>query len=439
MRLVVIGGVAAGLSAASRARRLDRSLDIVVLEKSDTVSWAACGLPYFVEGRVRAPGQLVVYTAEYFRRERNIEVRTGAEVTSISHPRREVALGGGERVRYDRLVVATGARPDRGGIGGADLPHVFTLHTLADGVRLREFLRERRPKRAVVAGAGYIGLEAVEALRAHGLAVTLLHGDEHVLGRQDAELTKAVHRHLERFRVEVRSGRPLRAIEPDRVLTTGGEAVPCELVVLAVGLKPNVTLAAEAGVELGRTGAIRVSEHMEANLYGVFAAGDCAETVHLVGGRPAWIPLGTTANKMGRVAGACATGARERFPGVVGTSIVRVCGLGVGMTGFSAAQARAEGFDPVAARIEARDRPGYFRGRPTTVELVADRRTRRLVGGLVLGEEGVAGRINVIATALHRRMPVEEFEQLDLAYAPPFAPVWDPLLVAAQQLGKLLD
>jgi NADPH-dependent 2,4-dienoyl-CoA reductase/sulfur reductase-like enzyme len=198
-------------------------------------------------------------------------------------------------------------------------------------------------------------------------------------------------------------------------------------------------MAAEAGIELGRTGAIRVGERMETNLPGVFAAGDCAEALHLVTGRPAWLPLGTTANKMGRVAGANAAGVRERFPGVAGTAIVRVCGLGIAMTGLSEREARQEGFDPASARIGARERPGYFGGRKTTVELVADRRTRRILGGLVVGEDGVAGRINVVASAVTSGMRIGDFEQLDLAYAPPFAPVWDPLLIAAQQLSKLID
>jgi NADPH-dependent 2,4-dienoyl-CoA reductase/sulfur reductase-like enzyme len=434
MRLVVIGGVAAGLSAAARARRVDRFLEIVVLEKGETISYAACGLPYYVEGRVDSWERLVVYTPEHFRKERNIEVRTGAAVTAISHPRREVTIAGGERLRYDRLVLATGARPDRTGIAGADLPHVFTLHTLSDGLRLKEYISRQRPRRAAVIGAGYIGLETVEALRANGLAVTLFHAEADVLGRQDPELTRIVRAQLERFRVEFRANTPVRMIEPDNVA-----GVPCDLVVLTTGLKPNVELAEEAGVEIGRTGAIRVTERMETNLTGVYAAGDCAEVVHLVTGRPVYIPLGTTANKMGRVAGACAAGARERFPGIVGTSIVRVCGLGIAMTGLSVAQAKNEGFDPVSARIEARDRARYyFPSSPTTVELVADRPRRRLLGGLVIGEHGVAGRVNVIAAALHARLRVDDFEQLDLAYAPPFAPVWDPVLIAAQQVVKLL-
>ena len=422
MRLLVIGGVAAGLSAAARARRLDSALEIVVLEKGETVSYGACGLPYFIEGRVRRAEQLIVYTPEYFRKERDITVRTGAEVVGIQHPRREVHLRSGERIHYDKLVIATGARPATFPAG----ENQFTLHTFDDAKKLKQYLTERRPQRATVIGSGYIGLEAADALRRNGLAVTLYDRNANILGRDDPVLTERVRRHLELFRIDLHMG---HAVEP---------AADDELVVLATGIKPNVELAADAGVDRGRTGAIRVDERMQTNLAGVFAAGDCAETTDLVTGCAAYVPLGTTANKMGRVAGANAAGARERFPGIVGTMIVNVCGLAIGHTGLSAAQARAAGFDPVSARIDSLHRPRYFHGKPITVELIADRRSGRLVGGCIIGEEGVAGRLNVIATALHQKVRVEDFETFDLCYAPPFAPVWDPLLIAAQQLTRIL-
>jgi len=433
MALVVIGGVAAGLSAAARARRLDPRLEITVLEQGPDVSYGACGLPYLVEGRVREARELMVHTPEYFRKERNIDVRTGARVSAIAHSRREAVLEDGGRVRYEHLVIATGARCDRAGIAGADQPHVFTLHTIRDAERIRAFLAARRPKRAVVIGAGYIGVEMADALRRNGLRVTVLERGPNVLLRDDAELTGAVRRQLERHGVELRCQAEVRTIEADRVA-----GIPCDMVVLAAGFKPNSDLAAEAGVEIGPSGAIRATDGMETNLRGVFAAGDCAEVTHLVTGRPVSFPLGTTANKTGRVAGANAAGGRERFPGVVGTSIVGIFGMAFATTGLSAQQARAEGFSPVAARIEALSRPAYYEGRKTTVELVADRHTRRLLGGCVIGEEGAAGRIDVIAAALHARMRVEDFEQLDLAYSPPFTPSWDPLLIAAQQLTKQL-
>jgi NADPH-dependent 2,4-dienoyl-CoA reductase/sulfur reductase-like enzyme len=433
MRLVVIGGVAAGLSAASRARRMDSGLDIVVLEKGDVVSYGACGLPYFVEGRVEDWRDLVVYTPDFFSRQRKIQVRTGAEVRVIEHSRRRVELSTGEKVPYDKLIIATGARQNTAGITGHDLPHVFSMNTPAAAVRLKQRLSSSKAGRAVIIGGGYIGLEAVEALRTHGWRLTLVDGGETLLHGNDGELTRRIATHLDRFRVDLRQGHRVKAITEDAV-----DGIPASLVVLAAGLKPNAELAAAAGLEMGPTGAIRVNERMETSLGGIYAAGDCAETTHLVSGRAVWTPLGTTANKMGRVAGACAAGARERFPGIVGTSIVRVCGLGVAATGLSTAQAARDGFTPVSVWIRGRDRANYFGGRPTEVQLVADRSTGRLLGGCILGEYGVEGRINVLATALQAGMKLDQFEQLDLAYAPPFAPVWDPLLIAAQQLRKQL-
>jgi len=435
MPLVVIGGQAAGLSAATRARRLAGTLEILVLERSEWLSFGACGLPYYLEGRVGALEELVVYSAEYFRRERNIAVRTGVEVTAIAPARREVVLAGGERIPYDCLVVATGARPEGTRLRGAGLPHVFTLHSPQDAVRLREFLEHRHPSRAVVIGAGYLGLEVAEALRTRGVSqVSILEATSDVLGRQDPELTRRLRAHLQPFRVALQTDTPIEALDPDPVA-----CAPAELVVLAAGFRPNAELAAEAGLELGAGGAIRVSDRTETSVAGVYAAGDCAEVLHLVTGRPVYLPLGTTANKTGRVAGANAAGERERFPGVAGTRILRCCGLGIAVTGLSETQARQEGFHPVAVWIEAPDKPRYFGGGPSAVGLVADRSSGRLLGATVLGQEGVAGRINVVAAALARQMRLDEFEHLDLAYSPPFAPLWDPLLIAAQQLAKLLD
>ncbi len=422
MRLVVIGGVAAGLSAAARARRLDAEMEIVVLEKGETISLGACGLPYFIEGQVQRLSQLVAYTPQQFSKERNIAVRTQAEVVTISHPRREVTLRNGEKLHYDKLVIATGARAPR-----SENPRVCALHTLHDAERLKSLLQSQRPKTAAVIGGGYIGIEAAEALRAQGVNVTIYQASSFLLGRADAALTDAVAKQLRKFRIR---------LEMNTTVTP--EVLKEDLIVLAAGVKPNTTLAQEAGIELGRSGAIRANDRMETNINGVYAAGDCAETTNLITGRATYVPLGTTANKMGRVAGANAAGARERFAGIVGTSILRACGLGVAMTGLCESDAKAEGFEPVSVLIHGRDKAGYFRSRPTTVSLVGDRRTRRVIGGFVLGDDGVAGRINVIATAITNKMKVDEFEMLDLAYTPPYAPVWDPVLIAAQQLVKAL-
>ncbi|MEZ5353086.1 MAG: FAD-dependent oxidoreductase [Bryobacteraceae bacterium] len=419
MGLLVIGASAAGLSAATNARRIDPSLPVTVLEKSEAVSLGLCGLPYFVEGRVPAWAHLLAKPRAYFDG-MGIRIRTCATVTAIQHARRRVTLAGGEEVAYEKLIYAAGA------IAAPGPADAFSLSTLDGAMRLRRRLEESRPGRAWIAGGGYIGLEAAEALRARGWSVAIHHAGSYLLDREDPWLTGRLVAQLERHRVTVRLGERL-------------EAVPAgDLLLWAGGLRPNCGLAVEAGVEIGRSGAIVVDEAMATNLPSLFAAGDCVETTHRVTGRPVWVPLGTTANKTGRVAGANAAGRRERFTGIAGTSIVRVCGLGAAATGLSEAQARREGFDAVSAVIDATDRAPYFRARPVSVQLVADRRSRRVLGGAVLGEYGVEGRVNVIATAVSARMDVEEFAGLDLAYAPPFAPVWDPLLVAARQLLKLL-
>lgn len=423
MRLVVVGGVAAGLSAASRARRMDKSLEIVVLEKGGRISYGACGLPYFIEGQVESVGQLTVMTPDVFERDRDIRIRLNAEVVAIQHSRREVVLAGGERMHYDQLVWGAGAVPQRW-----NDPRAFSFHTDADAERLQDFLQSGRRRTAAVVGGGYIGLELATALRARGLAVTVFEARSHLLHWEDVELTNALLKRLEECRIAVYFNRAVKSVEE-----TG-----CDLAIIATGLKPNVAVPAEAGVELGRTGAIRTDDRTQTNLHGLYAAGDCAESRHLVTGRPVWVPLGPLANKMGRVAGANAAGHRETFAGVVGTSIVRVGGLGVAMTGLSQEQAKREGFVPARVRIEALNKPRYFRGRPIAVELIADRNSHRLIGGSVAGDEDVAGRINVIATAVSAGMKADDFAVLDLAYAPPFATVMDPLLIAGQQLVKLL-
>ena len=351
---------------------------------------------------------------------------------AIRHARRQLMLRDGEAISYDRLVIATGSRAVRK-IAGAHLPNVFTLQTLGDAARLKQVLLTQRPRRAVVIGAGYLGLELAEALRTNGLEVVILEQSSHALCRADDKLREIVARQAERFRVEVRFNTPARQIEVDRV-----NDVPCDLVILTAGFEPNVQLAREAGIEIGRTGAIRVDDRMETSFGGVFAAGDCAETVNRITGKPMRVALATVANKMGRVAGACAAGMREQFPGTIGAALVRVFGMAVGTTGLSVLEARREGFEPAEATIESRERPAYFWGNDSTVQLVADRRSGRLIGGFVAGERGVKGHINVISTAITMRMRVQDFEHLDLAYTPPYATAWDPLLIAAQQLNKKL-
>jgi NADPH-dependent 2,4-dienoyl-CoA reductase/sulfur reductase-like enzyme len=434
MHLVVIGGVAAGMSAASRARRLRPDWNITVLERDSVVSYGACGLPFWIEGQVDRAQQLIVHTPEYFRDERNIQVRTGSSVQELLPARRRVRLQGGEEIVYDRLILATGARPVAPPIPGADLPHCLPLRTWDDAHRLQHFLHERRPRRAVVIGAGFVGLEMAEALLARGLHVTLIDQSAHFPIWRDEWMTARIRDALQAAGVDLRMGSGVQ-----RIHERGVDDLEADLVLLSAGVRPNAELADRAGIALGRSGAIAVNEYLETSLPGIYAAGDCAETFHRVLNAPAWIPLGTTANKMGRVAGANAVGLRERFPGVVGTSILRVCGRAVAVTGLSASAARGAGYQAVSAEISAPVRAGYFGKERVDVKLVADRRSGKLLGGAITGETGVDGRINVLATAVGAGLLVEEFQFTDLCYTPPYATVWDPLLIAAQQLTKQLS
>lgn len=442
-RLVVIGGVAAGMSAASRARRVSPQLEVVVLEKGEFVSYGTCGLAYLVSGVVPRAEDLIVYTPEVLRSQRGIDVRTGHEMTEIVPGKKQVEVRHGQEVfslKYDKLVVTTGGAPAET-LPGADRPCVFTCNSLAGALELRRFLEERRPRRGVVIGGGYIGLEVAEALRARQLAVTVLERSGTALEDSEAEIGAWVSERLAQHGVQVHLRAAVSSIEPGSqgsviVLYSTGREIPADVVVLATGLVPRAELAARAGIELGPSGAIRTDDRQLTNLPCVYAAGDCVETLHRVTGRPAYIPLGTTANKQGRVAGENAAGGNATFPGVVGTLVTKVFELEVAKTGLSVAAARAAGFAAEGVAVESRSRAKYLSGKPLRVTLTVDRESGRLLGGQLAGEEGAARRMDVVATALTARMTLADFVHLDLGYAPPFGPVYDPLLIAAWELLK---
>jgi len=444
-RIVVVGGVAAGMSAASQAKRRDASAEVVVLERGPHVSYGACGMPYNLLDPARAMDDLVVIPVERFRSERGIDVRVRQEALAIDAVRRvvaarDVAADRRYELPYDALVVATGAQATRPPLPGLDLPGVFVLRELTDGEAMKRFIGEASPKRAVIVGAGYIGMEMAEALRGRGMAVTVLEKVEQILPGFARPVVEAVQAVLERNEVRVETGVSVLGMERAdrglRVLTDRG-AHPADVVLVSVGVRPNVALARAAGVALGATGAIAVDDEMRTNVAGVFAAGDCAEARHLVTGLPAYVPLGTTANKQGKVAGANAAGAHERFGGIVGTAAFKAFELEVGRTGVGLAEAARAGLDAVVAPSSHRSRGhGYPGSKSITTVLVAERGSGRLLGAQMVGGEGVAGRIDVFATALTARMTVGEIEQLDLAYAPPLAPVYDPVVIAAGVAAK---
>ncbi|RMG48453.1 MAG: NADH oxidase [Acidobacteria bacterium] len=447
-RVVVIGGVAGGMSAAARAKRVNPHLDVVVLERSPYVSYGACGLPYFIAGLIPDHRRLIVYTPEYLRQERGIDVRTNAEVIQIRPAERAVIArdsqsGREEKIGYDYLVIATGARPIRPSLPGMELDNVFVLRSLEHGIHLQRAIAEMSPRRAVIIGAGYIGLEMAEALRLRGLDVTVVEALDHVLGHLEPDISRLVEEELAAKGAHLLKMTKVTALEGDargrvrRVLTDRGEQIDAELVLVGIGIRPAVALAEEAGIALGPTGAIAVNERQETNIARIYAAGDCCEARHIVTGQPTWIPLGPAANKQGRVVGDNVAGRRARFAGVVGTAVTKVFDLAVARTGLSVDQAKRAGFKPGAAAITASSRAGYYPGgQPITVKVIFDRESQRLLGAQMVGREGVAKRIDIFATALHADMTLSEMAGLDLSYAPPFAPVWDPVLIAVNAALK---
>lgn len=444
-RLVVIGGVAAGMSAASRARSVNPQMEIVVLEKGDYVSYGTCGLAYLVSGVVREPGDLVIYTPEYFRDRRSIEVFTRHEALEIVPAKKQVQVRRGEAVvpvDYDKLVIAVGGAPAEK-IPGAEATGVFTCNELAGALALRDYILARRPRRGAVIGGGYIGLEAAEALRRRKLEVTVLERSDRLLEDIEPEISQWVDTTLAQHGVQVERKAAVASLDPagdgSLVVSYGDRRVlTAEVVVLATGLVPRAELALRAGVESGSSGAIRTDDRQQTNLTGIYAAGDCVETLHRVTGGWAYTPLGTTANKQGRVAGENAAGGNATFPGIVGTMVTKVFELEVARTGLSWAAARAAGFQAELFMLDSRSQASYLGGKPLRVTLVADRVSGRLLGGQLAGEEGAARRVDVLATALAARMTLADFVHLDLGYAPPFGPVYDALLIAAWQLLKKL-
>lgn len=445
MRIVVIGGVAAGMSAASQAKRRRPDAEVIVLERGPHVSYGSCGMPYNIEDPSREIADLVVITAEAFRRDRGIDVRLQHEALSIDVEgkrvrARDLVTGEEYDLSYDRLVIATGARAARPPIPGIDLPGIFLLRELTDGEAIKKAIAERRPRRVAIVGGGYIGLEMSEAFRHLGLEVAILERLDQVAPGYDPEIAGQIEAELRRNGVDVRTGVTVRAFEPtDRGLRiqTDQTSLEVEMALVAVGVRPNAELAEAAGIRLGASGAIAVDDRMRTSAPDVWAAGDCAEAQNVVTGRPVWVPLGTTANKQGKVAGANAADADERFRGIAGTAAFKVFDLHVGRTGLSLHEAEAAGISAIRSLSRHRTRGHNYPGsKPITTVLTLEKETGRLLGAQVVAPEGVAGRVNVYATALYAGMDVDDLAALDLAYAPPLAPVWDPILIAARVAQK---
>jgi NADPH-dependent 2,4-dienoyl-CoA reductase/sulfur reductase-like enzyme len=441
-RLLVIGGDPAGMSAAVQARRRSPSMEIVVLEKGRWTSYSACGIPYLVAGDVHGVEDLVARRPEEFRAMR-IDVRMEHEATAIDLAARKVevhnlAHGRTFPLGFDLLHVATGARPRRPSLPGLDLPHVHGVQTLGDATSLLEDTRRRRPKRVVVVGSGYIGLELSEAFARRGATVTVIEAADGVMGTLDPDMGEEVATAMRAAGIAVRTSEPMLGITSSAVQTPVGD-IPADLVILGLGVEPDSSLAADAGLETGIAGAVSVDRRQRTSAEGVWAAGDCCQSTHLVSGRPVHEALGTVANKQGRIAGINIAGGYATFPGVAGTAVTRICRLEIGRTGLSEREAAAAGFEFVTARIDATTSARYMpEASAMTVKLLAERGAGRILGAQIAGGLGAAKRVDVIATALTARMTAEDLIGLDLGYAPPFSSVWDPVQAAARlALGQL--
>ncbi|WP_343233541.1 FAD-dependent oxidoreductase [Streptomonospora sp. PA3] len=448
-RLIVIGGDAAGMSAASQARRLRDSaeLEILALERGPHTSYSACGIPYLVGKTVSSPEALISRDPATFRRDFEIDVRTGTEVEGIDLDRRTVTArpAGGRAVEesFDQLMIATGAVPVRPGLPGMDAPGVFGVQTLSDGIAVREFVDSRRPRTAVVVGGGYIGLEMAEAFVQRGMEVRLIEAATEPMTTLDPDMGRLVRDALTGMGVRVHLSEPVTGVETApgggavRAVATEEASYPADIVVLGLGVRPGSDLARAAGIEIGPTGGIAVDARMRTSAEGVWAAGDCVQSLHRVSHAPVSIALGTHANKQGRVAGTNIGGGYARFGGVLGTAISKVCDLEVARTGLNEAEARRAGFEFETATLESTTRAGYFPGAAAmTLKMLAERRSRRLLGAQIVGWENAGKRIDVLATALWNSMSVEDVAAMDLGYAPPFSPVWDPVLITARKLAE---
>jgi NADPH-dependent 2,4-dienoyl-CoA reductase/sulfur reductase-like enzyme len=454
-RLIVVGGDAAGMTAASQARRRrgPDELEIVVFERGGFTSYSACGIPYWIGEVVDERDELVVRTPEEFREKQSIDARIHHEVVRIDTDARTVRVrdltsGAESDHAYDQLLLATGAsplRPDLPGIGG---PGVFGVQTLDDGQAIIDHVAglDRDPVRAVVVGAGYIGLEMAEAFVTRGMEVHVVERSDRPMSTIDPDLGDRIAAAMDGMGITLHLSTAVEAIEHDddgtlrSVRTSDGE-LPADVVVLGTGTSPNAELAREAGIPVGATtGGVVVDVRQHTPVDGVWAAGDCAEVHHLVARQPAAIALGTIANKTGRVAGINLGGGYATFPGVLGTAITKVCGLEIARTGLGEGEAREAGYEPVCVSIESSTTAGYWpTAEPITVKVIAERHTGRLLGAQIVGEAGSGKRIDVLATALWNEMTVADLLHVDLSYAPPFSPVWDPVSVAARKAWQAVE
>ena len=446
MDFIVIGGDAAGMSAASRAKRNRPDLNVTVLEKTMDVSYSACGMPYNIADPGRDINDLVVRAAKVFREKQGINLLTGHNVEGIDVANKTVSGTNLSKepfeFRYDKLLIASGARAIRPDLPGFDLPGVLVLKSLEEGRQIKQYIKDHAVKKVVIVGMGYIGLEMCEALGELGIQTDMVKSRSTLLPWMDTALSEVVREELENKGVGLYAGHQIENIEK----TNSGLRIRCkdlfldaDMVLVAVGVSPNSEIAKEAGIDLGVSDAVAVGKNLLTSDPHVYSAGDCADAFHVVTGEKTWIPLALRANRAGWAVADNVCGNTVELPGIAGTAVFKVFDLEVARTGLNVEEAKKAGFDAVSVAVKTRSRAHAHPGSTQIhLSISGDKKSGRLLGLQMVGREGVAHRINAAAVALHAKMTVDEFSQSDLAYAPPFSPVWDPMLTAANQLIKKL-
>ena len=437
MKLLIIGGVAGGATAAARARRLSESAEITLLERGPYVSFANCGLPYFLSGDISQRSRLLLQTPEGFQGRYRVIVHLNSEAIEIDRVGKRVKANtpdGEVWFAYDKLILAQGGNPILPPLPGADSRHAFKLWTVPDMDRIQAFIKDASPKTAVVAGGGFIGLEMAEAFHARGLKTTVVELAPQVMITMDKEFGQRAKDHLQSHGITIETGVGLKAVLPDtdEVELADGRTIPADLILFSVGVRPELSLVKQAGLTLGETGGLLVDENLRTSDPNIWAAGDMVEVVQRVSGKRVRVPLAGPANRQGRIAATNALGGSMKYHGALGTSVVKLIDATAASTGLTEKAARDAGFDVGVAIVHKDHHAGYFPGGTLlTLKLVYDKKTSRLLGAQGFGLEGVDKRIDVAATALLGKLTVDDLAELDLAYAPPYSSANDPLNLAA--------
>ena len=447
MKVVIVGGVAGGATAAARLRRLDENAEIVVFERSGFVSYANCGLPYYIGGVIEDEAELTLQTPESFYERFRVVMKVRHEVLSIDRAAKTVTVRDLETGRefaeaYDKLLLAPGAKPTQPKLPGAGLDRVFTLRTVEDTLRIRRFVEQQRPRSAVLAGGGFISLELAENLREQGLEVTIVQRPKQLMNPFDADMAALIHTELRTHGVRLALGHTVEGFAEAeggvQVLLQGEAPLLADMVILAIGVTPDSHLAAEAGLDLGIKGTIAVNDHMQTSDPDIYAVGDAVQVQQFVTGQPAHIALAGPANKQGRIAADNIAGGDSRYTGAQGSSVIKVFTLTAAATGLNETAARKAGLDVEAVILSPMNHAGYYPGgRVMTIKAVFARDTGKLLGAQIVGADGVDKRIDVLATAIRAGMTAADLTELDLAYAPPYSSAKDPVNMAGYMMENI--